>query len=442
MYQKSDHFQLQSANCLKFFYLFLKNPHKPYVCKRNHLVIKAAASKYIHEVKQRMKKLSNQEMKKIAKSTLALVLAGTFTFSPMAMANDDTDTVDLRSYENLTTTVSEEEIEEAKTQVEDLEETNPSLIPGDFFYFAKIALEKIRLAFTFDNAKEAELLAAYASERLAEASALFSEGKEEEALLVIEDAVQYMENSQIIVDEETKEEQDDQKEEETDSEEESQENTDSEDSTDDEIPDDELNEEDPAADEDATEEEVEEEVAKDPFEEIEDVLRHNIIALTAAMEKVQNPTAKAALQRNIDKTYAKMAKKLAKLEEKYGELPKEEENTETTEPVVVDPVVEPESDLLPADEVVEAPADETMPADDDTTVPAVLPAKSVKDQAKQQHKAEKAAIKQERKAEKQEVKQQKKETKHQAKQDKHEGKKSNNQNHKGNGKEGKGKEKH
>ena len=158
-----------------------------------------------------MKKLSNQEMKKIAKSTLALVLAGTFAFSPIAMAEENNSEVETVELQN----VSPEEIEEAKTQVDELEDTNPSLIPGDFFYFAKIALEKIRLAFTLDNAKEAELLATYAAERLQEASALFAEGKEEEALKVIEAAVEYMESSQEIVDEEGSNEEDADSEEET-----------------------------------------------------------------------------------------------------------------------------------------------------------------------------------------------------------------------------------
>lgn len=364
-----------------------------------------------------MKKLSNQEMKKIAKSTLALVLAGTFTFSPIAMAEENTseyETVDLQ-------TVNPEEIEDAKTQVDELAETNPSLIPGDFFYFAKIALEKIKLAFTFDKAEEAELLATYAAERLAEASELFAAGKEDEALEVIETAVEYMENSQVIVDEETSNDEGE-KEEETKTEEgtDSDEGTDSEDETNSEADKEEAESdgdvvvEEPSAEEDA---EVEEDVTENPYEEIEGMLKQNVIALKAAMQHVGNDTARAALQKNIDKTYEKMAKKLAKLEEKYAEKPEEEK--ETTEPVVVEPV---ESDLKPADQVeepTEAPADETMPADDDTTVvPVVAPANSVKEQAKQQKKVEKAAVKQERKAAKQEVKQQKKEAKAHAKTEK------------------------
>ena len=276
-----------------------------------------------------MKKLSNQEMKKIAKSTLALVLAGTFTFSPIALAEENNSEIETVELQN----ISPEEVEEAKTQVDELEETNPSLIPGDFFYFAKIALEKIRLAFTIDNAKEAELLATYAAERLQEASALFAEGKEEEALKVIEEAAEYMESSQNIVDDEVSNEENTDSEEGTDVEDgatsdEDAKETDSVESTeDDEVPADDVVAEQPS-DEDAEEVSEEEDVvSEDPFEEIEGMLRQNIIALKAAMEHVGNDNARAQLQKNIDKTYAKMAKKLAKLEEKYAEKPVEEEDT-------------------------------------------------------------------------------------------------------------------
>ena len=383
-----------------------------------------------------MKKLSNQEMKKIAKSTLALVLAGTFAFSPIAMAEENNSEVETVELQN----VSPEEIEEAKTQVDELEDTNPSLIPGDFFYFAKIALEKIRLAFTLDNAKEAELLATYAAERLQEASALFAEGKEEEALKVIEAAVEYMESSQEIVDEEGSKEEDADSEEETGTEDEvsSDEETGSEELTEDgEEPADDVVAEEPS-DEDAEEGSEEEEVvSEDPFEEIEGMLRQNIVALKAAMEHVGNDNARAQLQKNIDKTYAKMAKKLAKLEDKYAEKPvEEEEDTQTAEPVELEPIVEP--DLLPADETsaVEEPADETMPVNDDTTVVPVVSPKAEKEKAKQERKAEKAAEKQERK----EAKQEKKEEKQQAKQEKKAEKKSNNPGNKGNG-NGKGNDK-
>lgn len=385
-----------------------------------------------------MKKLSNQEMKKIAKSTLALVLAGTFTFSPVAFAEENNSEIETVELQNIST----EEVEEAKNQVDELKETNPSLIPGDFFYFAKIALEKIRLAFTIDNAKEAELLATYASERLAEAGALFADGKEDEALEVIEAAVKYMESSQEIVEEETPNDDVEESDIEEGTGTDDSEEADSEETAEaGEEPADNVVAEEPGVEDAEEVSEEEDVVSEDPFEEIEGMLRQNIIALKAAMEHVGNDKARAQLQKNIDKTYAKMAKKLAKLEEKYAETPLEEEETQTDEPVELEPVVEP--DLLPADETaaVDEVADETMPVNDDTAVvPAVTP-KAEKEKAKHERKAQKAAEKHER----EEAKQQKKEEKQQAKQDKKEAKKqekkSNKHENKDNG-NGKGNDKH
>ncbi|WP_210366269.1 DUF5667 domain-containing protein [Bacillus sp. REN3] len=393
-----------------------------------------------------MKKLSSQEMKKIAKSTLALVLAGSFAFSPIALAEEnktDIETVDLKSNEY--NSVSEDAIEDAKSQVEDLEETNPSLIPGDFFYFAKVALEKIKLAFTFDKAKEAELLAEYAKERLAEAGELFAEGKEEEALEVIKEAIEYMENSQDIVDEETFDDEDTDK----DGTEQEEGTTPDDGAEDEEGSEDDVQTDDPedkdsdTGEEPADEEEVtEEDGEKDPFEEIEKVLAQNIISLTAAMEKVKNPVAKAALQRNIEKSHAKTAERLAKLEAKFAKKQAEAEDTDKEELTETDPlVVEP--DLQPADsaeEPVEEQTEKTMPADDDqSAVPAVVPGKAVKQQKKAEQaqvKRERNVAKQERKAAKQEAKQQKKEVKQQVKQEKAAKKLENKPNKAGN--EGKG----
>lgn len=215
----------------------------------------------------------DRELKKMAKTTLAVLLAGTFTLSSsVAFAEDDSqieeyDTVELQhQYNTVDTSVSTGEI---KTEREG---EMPALIPGDFFYFAKVALEKIRLALTLDNVKEAELLSEYASERLVEAEALFTGGREAEALKTIQDALEYMNSSQAIVE----------------------------------------SEEDAKEPEEVIAVEDEEAVEKTPFEETEDVIRQNIISLTAAMEKVKNPKAKAALARNVEKTYAKIAKKLEK----------------------------------------------------------------------------------------------------------------------------------
>ncbi|WP_147533594.1 DUF5667 domain-containing protein [Bacillus marasmi] len=264
---------------------------------------------------------SINHLKKITKASLALVLASSFTFSSITFAEEGV-TETTNSYETV-------DLQKLQTQLEDTQAETPSLIPGDFLYFAKIAFEKIKLAFTFDNAKEAELMATYASERLAEAAALYGEGKEAEAVEVIQAAIEYMEGSQAIIDEETNTEEtaSDESESTTEGNENVTEESNQEDST--------TDEETPI---------VEDETDETPgeFTEVENTLRHNIIALTAAMQHVGNDQARASLQKNIDKTYAKIAKKLAKLEKKYGKtepiedntIEGTEENTDNTEEVV------------------------------------------------------------------------------------------------------------
>lgn len=251
--------------------------------------------------------ISINQFKKITKGTLAIVLASTFSFSSLVFANENATTQ--ANYETVDLSALQE-------QLESTQEEAPSIIPGDFFYFAKITLEKIKLAITIDNAKEAELMATYASERLAEAAVLYGEGKEAEALEVIQTAIEYMESSQNVIDEETITEK------EITNEQPSQETPE------------------PATDEsnntdDSAVIEVEDN-EDNPYAGAQDTLRNNIVALTAAMSHVGNDQARASLQKNIDKTYAKLAKKLAKLEKKYGpdENVSESNNPGTEETVV------------------------------------------------------------------------------------------------------------
>ncbi|CAM3680862.1 DUF5667 domain-containing protein [Mesobacillus zeae] len=270
-----------------------------------------------------MKRFNSSEMKKITKSTLALVLAGTFTFAPaMALADEnekDTETVDLQNVEGLNVNDSlPADLEAADDQeIKDDNAEKPTLIPGDFFYFAKISMEKIRLAFTFDETKEAKLLAEYASERLAEAGALFAEGKEEEALDVIEEAIQYIESTQEYIDEKTETDADN-KEDQADS---------------DLAPADET---DTGSDESKADD-------QEGVEEVQKEVRNNIIALTAALGHVKNPKAKEALQKNIEKTFAKAVKKEEKQKEKAEKkatkkIGKTTEDKDQTIPALPDPV--------------------------------------------------------------------------------------------------------
>ncbi|MBM4764308.1 DUF5667 domain-containing protein [Bacillus sp. B15-48] len=295
-------------------------------------------------------------MKKIKKSNpltiiiLALFLVSIVT-SPIVQAEENFEQVDLQ-------TIEFENIQEESDEVNEEEAIEPSLIPGDFFYFVKIAIEKIKLAITFDDVKEAELLAKYASERLAEAEALFVIGKEEDALKVIEKAIEFMDSTEDF-----------------------EKNHD---------------ESEAVGNKDVTV--IDDSSASEVNNKLEPVQRQNIIALTAALEKVSNPKAMASLQKNIDKTYEKIAKKLEK------ELGVEEETLE----------MEAEEHPLNS---IEAPKGDTEVESDASIASPISPNAAVVNQPNKNIKQE---IPAEKAKEKQAVKGQlKKEEKHQKKAEKH-----------------------
>lgn len=178
---------------------------------------------------------------------------------------EDTITVD-------EVTGDSEEVEQAETdeveksETEKVEEAEaPSLVPGDFFYFVKTMSEKIRLAFTVDDYKEAKLLAEFAAERIAEANVLFKDGKTDEAAVLLKEAIATQEQSSENL---------------------------------------------PATEEVSSDDTQSDEVA------VKSKLAHNIDALCAALAHVKNPTAQRAIMKNVQKSFAKLEKKAAKLEEK------------------------------------------------------------------------------------------------------------------------------
>jgi hypothetical protein len=162
------------------------------------------------------------------------------------------------------------------SEQEDLVE--PSLIPGDFFYFVKVMIEKVRLAVTVDDYKEAQLLADFAAERIAEANALLAEGKKEEAEQLLKEAISTQELAGETLPEAEVE----------------------------------VAEEVEASEPVVTEDEVEL-VAEET--EVESKLAHNIDALLVVLEKMENPKAQQAIMKNIQKSFKKMDKKFKKLEE-------------------------------------------------------------------------------------------------------------------------------
>jgi hypothetical protein len=354
-----------------------------------------------------LKKYINQiEMNKIAKSALAMVLAGTFTFSSAAMANETTvepsqiveaptETSVTNDTVALTNDVTVQEKDETKAEA-------PKLVPGDFFYFAKLTLEKIRLMLTIDDVKEAALLATFASDRLAEAESLFKEGKEDLAVETIKKALEGMEVADSVVEEEKEKEID------TTTVEEEKVTTEDQTKTDGQV----VTE--PTADKTTdTVAVLDEEPKSDEkaVEEVKVILSQNIIALTAAMEKVKNPVAKAALQRNIEKSYAKLEKKLAKIEARLAKDTEEAEVEEDTDVVITDQekttntVVEVE---VEKDNSVTETTEVTLTDEETEEATAVIP---VVKKAKSEVKKAKAVVKQEEKSKKQEAKSKKQEAK-------------------------------
>ncbi|WP_142301041.1 DUF5667 domain-containing protein [Bacillus sp. 7884-1] len=224
------------------------------------------------------KKTEYKSVNKITKGALAIILASTVVFPGANVFADET-----------TSETAIIDLQEDSNSDSDKVET-PSLLPGDFFYFSKILIEKIRLALTIDDIKEAKLIADYATERLEEAEALFVDGNEEAALETMKKAIENME------------------------------------SADDQVT---------AVDDGASDEIVEE---NKEIGDVKEVLSQNIIALTAAMEKVKNPVAKAALQKNIEKRYAKVSKKMEKWEKKNEKMTKKNklEDTESAPETLVE----------------------------------------------------------------------------------------------------------
>lgn len=175
----------------------------------------------------------------------------------------------------------------------------PGLIPGDFFYFVEAIAEKIQLALTFDDTAKAELISQFANERIAEANALFESGDTDGAIDLLNKA---LESQELALDYVTEDEEDtatpegDLPPEETEGETPP---------TEDAVP----------GDEAAPDETAGEDPSSEVREELQTQFSQNITALLLAMEKVENPKAKAALAKNVEKAYAKMEKKLGKMKD-------------------------------------------------------------------------------------------------------------------------------
>lgn len=247
-------------------------------------------------------------MKNTKKKVMALATAGLIVFSATtAFANEGSDDLGLEVITE-TNTNDDTNLENTTSEENEVVTEEPAVLPGSIFYFVKTAFEKIRLALTFEDAKEAKLLATYAKERLEEAEALLKDGQEDKALQTIYDALTNLENAESMVDEEKTDEEAAETDEPV-----TEENQDTKESTTEEK-DDEKN----SVDE-TTSTESEKSSEEEKLDDVEKLISQNIIALTTALEKVKNPAAKVALQRNIEKSYAKLARKMEKLAEKKKE---------------------------------------------------------------------------------------------------------------------------
>jgi myosin heavy subunit len=327
-------------------------------------------------VKQLKKLISYQELNKFAKGAFAIALAGSFLFpSSNAFANE---VIGINDEIHSTEFQAESGAEKAEVQGANRQES-PTLLPGDFFYFAKIAFEKIQLALTIDDVKEAMLLASFSSERLAEMERLFVDGDEAAALEVMKAALKDMEIADMLLFEQPDVNQ-----------------PSIEVTTDDEVS---------GGDQEGQ--------AETSVKEVNKVLSQNIIALTAAMEKVKNPVAKAALQKNIDKSYLRLAKKMERSEKKLVKkqekeskrLLKEEQtaNDENETTTVMEATSEESSrDLIDQDSTIAETSEELISGEE---------VQAIQKAAHQEFKKTQAVGKQQRKESKEQVKEKKQEVK-------------------------------
>lgn len=326
----------------------------------------------------------------MAKSTLALVIAGTFTFSAATAfasenkEDEEFETVEIKNDPSAEATAESKKdaAESIENDKEELDEEAPSLLPGSFFYFAKIALEKVKLALTFDDIKDAKLLADYASERMAEAEALFAEGKGEEALEAIEKALEQMENAETIVDEEANEDLG-----KSISDEEDNGNLDE--SAEVETPDEDDADREDSSDNDTANKETE--------DEIKEILAQNIIALQANLAKFserfdENHSSVLAMQKNIAKFTEKWSEQLIE-EKEYTGIDQAGQSSEMAPAPI-------KSEEAEAAEDPEKEMDESA-SEEKTVLPenAVKVSKEVKDSAKAEKKKEAKALEAKKRAE-------------------------------------------
>lgn len=348
-----------------------------------------------------MKQLTKNNINKLLKGSVAIAMAGAFTFSPsFAFAEETISDNNLPVVEmpNTNADNTSDNTQNESVQLNEDSHTNPStsespsLLPGHFFYFAKIAFEKIKLAFTLDKVDDAKLLATYAAERLAEAESLFSSGDEQKAIETLQKATEYMKSAESIVND-RQEKSDTEGTEST-----KDETTTNENETGSVVPV-------PTEEEKAVEENKDQEINKEEksVNDVKVLISQNIVALTAAMNKVKNPTAKAALQKNIEKAYKKLLKKQAKLAKK--EINEDSQENKVEEKVPGNDGSTTTSPSTVTTEPTET-SQQTVSIEDETKKQDALQEKEISTSSKKAtKKAVKKAAKEVKKSNKKEIKQ-------------------------------------
>jgi hypothetical protein len=165
-----------------------------------------------------------------------------------------------------------------------------SKLTGDIHYLFKSIVIKLEIALTDDNVKQAELLTLLTQERIKKAEMLLAQGKTNVAVEALQNGLDDQDRVielKVVASKAA------------------------------------------AADASANPKDTDSS-AKD---KVTDHVRNNIEALTRAMEKVKNPTAKAALARNIEKSKAKLAERMQQSDE-----PVDEENN-------VKPTLKPKAEV-------------------------------------------------------------------------------------------------
>lgn len=267
--------------------------------------------------------------------------------------------------------VTDEAEQTAGTGTTDENEEKPSLVQGDFFYFVKTTAEDIRLAVETNDLEKAKLLAEMAAERIAEAKVLIEEDEEEYTTDTLKRAVEQINQA------------------------------------------DELSKE--------------VEGSKSEQAEVQLKLGQHAEALALVLDKVKNPKAQAAIAKNLEKSFTKLA---TKIEQKQDATIIEEEQlaeaaTETdvqpaeakTE-VVTNTEIEIENVTNTAAEPVhetEAPTEATV----NQAVTAAAAAVPVAAAAMQKSEKPAPAVKQEQKKAEKEEKKESREQKKERKQEEH-----------------------